>query len=194
MFVGKCNFTLFPVLKRKLDIKKLNKEEQFKVIVSESEERIRRICRYYCPSPEDQKDIYQEVMVNIWKSLESFRGDSAISTWVYRVAVNTALTYTGKAFKNMKLFVNGNLASINLVPEEESLKGKLLEEEQLNLLQVELNQLSVIDKVLMSLVLEGLTIKEIAGVIGITEANVKVKIHRVKTQLKEKLNGGNNGC
>ncbi|MFO7638157.1 MAG: sigma factor-like helix-turn-helix DNA-binding protein [bacterium] len=77
--------------------------------------------------------------------------------------------------------------------DEENLKEKLKQEEQLEQLQTELNQLSVIDKALISLMLEGLTMKEIADVIGITEPNVKVKIHRVKTQLKEKLEGRNNG-
>ena len=67
--------TLYEVIRRKL-----NKEEKFNAIVSESSERIRRICRYYNSNPEDQKDMYQEVLVNIWKSIDSFRGDSALST------------------------------------------------------------------------------------------------------------------
>lgn len=137
--------------------------------------------------------MYQEVLVNIWKSLDSFRGDSAISTWVYRVAVNTSLSYTGKAYRRMKLMVNSDTQNLNSLMDEENLKEKLKQEEQLEQLQTELNQLSVIDKALISLMLEGLTMKEIADVIGITEPNVKVKIHRVKTQLKEKLEGRNNG-
>lgn len=146
-----------------------------------------RICRYYSSCTEDQKDMYQEILVNIWKSLDSFRGDSALSTWVYRVAVNTALTFTGKAFRNMKLMINGNLQNLNSILDEEEFDQKLVQEKQLEQLQAELNQLSVIDKALISLMLEGLTMKEIADVIGITEPNVKVKIHRVKAQLKDKL-------
>jgi RNA polymerase sigma-70 factor (ECF subfamily) len=137
--------------------------------------------------------MYQEVLVNIWKSLESFRGDSAISTWVYRVAVNTSLSYTGKAYRRMKLMVNDGTQNLNSVLDEENLKEKLEQENRFDQLQTELNQLSVIDKALVSLMLEGLTMKEIAEVIGITEPNVKVKIHRVKAQLKEKLKGNNNG-
>lgn len=171
----------------------MKKEEKFNAIVSENGERIQRICRYYNSNTEDQKDMYQEVLVNIWKSLDSFRGDSAISTWVYRVAVNTSLSYTGKAYRRMKLMVNSDTQNLNSLMDEENLKEKLKQEEQLEQLQTELNQLSVIDKALISLMLEGLTMKEIADVIGITEPNVKVKIHRVKTQLKEKLEGRNNG-
>jgi len=167
----------------------LNKEEKFNAIVSESSERIRRICRYYNSNPEDQKDMYQEVLVNIWKSIDSFRGDSALSTWVYRVAVNTSLTYTGKAYRHMKLMVNGDTVNLNSVLDDENLKVKLEQEEQLDKLQTELNLLTVIEKALISLMLEGLSMKEIAEIIGITEPNVKVKIHRVKAQLKEKLKG-----
>ena len=167
----------------------MKKEEKFNEIVSESSDSIRRICRYYNSNAEEQKDMYQEVLVNIWKSLDSFRGDSAISTWVYRVAVNTALTFTGKAYRHMKLIVNGETANLNSILDEENLKEKLEQEKQLERLQTELNQLSVIDKALISLMLEGLSMKEIAEVIGVTEPNVKVKIHRVKAQLKEKLKG-----
>lgn len=172
---------------------KLKKEEKFNTIVAENGERIRRICRYYNSNTEDQKDMYQEVLVNIWKSLDSFRGDSAIGTWVYRVAVNTSLTYTGKAYLHMKLMVNGDTQNLNSVLHEENLKEKLEQENRLEQLQTELNQLSVIDKALVSLMLEGLSMKEIGDVIGITEPNVKVKIHRVKAQLKEKLKRNNNG-
>ena len=167
----------------------MSKEEKFNAIVSENSKRIRNICRYYNSNAEDQKDMYQEVLVNIWKSLDSFRGDSALSTWVYRVAVNTSLTFTGKAFRHMKLIVNSETANLNSILDDENLNEKLAQEQLLERMQSELNQLSVIDKALISLMLEGLSMKEIAEVIGITEPNVKVKIHRVKSHLKEKLKG-----
>ncbi len=137
--------------------------------------------------------MYQEVLVNIWKSLDNFRGDSAISTWVYRVAVNTSLGYTGKVFRHMKLLVNADTKNLNSVLDDGNLIEKLEEENHLERLQSELNQLSVIDKALISLMLEGLSMKEIADVIGITEPNVKVKIHRIKQQLKKKVKGKNDG-
>lgn len=167
-----------------------NKEDLFRKIVADNDERIKRICKYYNPNTEDQKDMYQEILVNIWKSLENFRGDSAISTWLYRIAVNTSLGYTGKAFKEMKLMVHSETENLNSLLDDDSLAEKLKQEKQLNKLQLELNQLSVIEKSLMSLMLEGLSMREIADVIGITEPNVKVKIHRIKEQLKTKLNGG----
>ena len=165
----------------------MKKEALFDAIVSGNDERIHRICRYYSHSPEDHKDIYQEVLVNIWKSLDGFRGDAAVTTWVYRVAVNTALTFSGKAYRNMQLRVDWNKNNLYMVHDEEALEEKMLQEKQLEQLQNELNLLSVIDKALISLMLEGLTMREIADIIGITESNVKVKIHRVKAFLKDKL-------
>ena len=165
----------------------LNKEERFKKIIAENGDKIIRICKYYNPNSEDQKDMYQEILINIWKSLEKFRGDSAISTWVYRVAVNTSLNYTGKAFKHMKLMVDAGNKNLNMVVDDEEYKHKLQQEEYFNRLQIELNLLSVIDKSLISLVLEGLSMKEISNVMGITEPNVKVKLHRIKNELHNKL-------
>lgn len=163
------------------------KENQFKEIIDSNGDKIRRICRYYCPNAEDQKDMYQEVLVNIWKSLDKFRGDSTISTWIYRIAVNTSLSFSGKTFRNMKLYLNKDPLGMNVLLDEEELERKLQTEEQLERLEISLNQLSVIDKTLISLVLEGLSMREIADVIGLTEPNVKVKIHRVKEQLKQIL-------
>ena len=171
----------------------MEKEERFNQIVAENSERIKRICSYYNSNAQDQKDIFQEVLINIWKSLDNFRGDSAISTWVYRIAVNTTLSYTGKAYRHMKLMVCADTQNLCSLFDEEGFEAKQIIEKQLESLQTELNMLSVMDKALISLMLEGLSMKEIADIIGITEANVKVKIHRIKEQLKIRLAGGRNG-
>lgn len=166
-----------------------DKDNRFKKIVSENSERIKRICGYYAPSAEDQKDMYQEILINVWNSLDKFRGEAALSTWIYRIAVNTSLSYSGKAYKRLKLNVNFDNQPISPVVDDDELSEKLKVESRLNLLQNELNQLSVIDKALISLNLEGLTMKEISQIIGITEPNAKVKIHRIKENLRNKLKG-----
>jgi RNA polymerase sigma-70 factor (ECF subfamily) len=168
---------------------KENKEEQFKRIVDENSGRIMRICRYYNSNPDDQKDMYQEVLVNVWKSLDRFRGDSKESTWVYRIAVNTSLSFTGKVYRNMKLIVDKDVQNLNVLFDDEEPQQKEKQEADLDALQSQLNLLSVIDKALISLMLEGLSTREIADVIGLTEPNVRVKIHRVKEQLREQLIG-----
>jgi RNA polymerase sigma-70 factor (ECF subfamily) len=165
----------------------LKKEERFNKIVTDNKDRICRICRYYNANPADQKDMQQEILINIWKSLEHYRGEANINTWVYRVAVNTALSYTGKAFREMKLMVSADTKNLHSVIDDAS-NEQQLEVELLRALKIELITLSVIDIALVSLMLEGLSMKEISDVIGITESNVKVKIHRIKNQLKTRLN------
>ena len=167
----------------------MGREEKFKKTVDENKEKIMRICRYYAPSTEDQKDMYQEILINIWRSLDSFRGDSMIATWIYRIAVNTSLSYAGKQYKQMKLNVDFETTNIkNLLTVE--LSDITLKEEQLQSLQTHLNQLCVIDKAIMGLVLDELSSKEIADIIGITESNVRVKIHRIKENLRNQMKGG----
>ena len=166
---------------------KQNKEEQFKRIVEENGNRIMRICRYYNSNPDDQKDMYQEVLVNVWKSLDRFRGDSKESTWVYRIAVNTSLSFNGQAYRKMKLMIDKDVQNLNVLFDEEEHDRKLKMEADLDALKVQLNTLSVIDKALISLVLEGLSTREIADVIGLTESNVRVKIHRIKEHLRTEL-------
>lgn len=165
----------------------MNKEELFNNLVSKNSDRITRICSYYNNNTDAQKDIYQEILINIWKSLDSFRGDSSHNTWIYRIAVNTALSYTGKAYRHMKMMITSDHIDLNNLIDDNELASKMKQEQQLNDLQNEINLLSVIDKAIISLMLEGLSMKEISGVIGITESNVKVKIHRIKDQLKHKL-------
>ena len=164
-----------------------DKEQQFNALVTDHGDKIRRICSYYNSDPDEQKDMYQEILINIWNSLHSFRGDAAISTWIYRISVNTSLSFTGKSFRKMKLIVNTDTSNLQNLLDEDETESKLNLERNLNQLQTELNQLSVIDKSLITLLLEGLSMREIADIIGITEPNVKVKIHRIKEQLKTKL-------
>lgn len=163
----------------------LKKEEKFRQIIEEYERLILSICSHYTHNAEDIKDMHQEILVNIWKSLDSFRGDSKMSTWIYRVAVNTALSSSGKSFKHMKLIVHADDRYLNLLmDDEEELKQKKKSEANFEQLQIQINLLSVIDKAMISLMLEGLSTREIADIIGLTETNVRVKIHRIKEQLK----------
>ncbi len=164
------------------------KEEKFKLIIHENRERIARICSYYAPTTDDRQDIEQEVLINIWKSLDSFRGESAVSTWIYRIAINTSLGFAGKEFKRTKFRVNLDLNQYQRFMQQEESADKDVE---LNLerLNVVMNQLSVIDKAILSLDLEGESSREIADIIGITEPNVRVKIHRIKQFIKEKMKG-----
>ncbi len=162
------------------------KEQEFNKIVIENSELIKRICRYYNSNIQDQQDMYQEILINIWRSLDKFRGESKLSTFIYRIAVNVSITYASKSFKESKLYVSRDTNNIDEIIDQPQ-DDKVVKEKQIQQLQNVLNTMSIIDKALISLVLEGLSMMEIANVIGITEPNVKVKIHRIKTHLKEEL-------
>ena len=165
----------------------LNKEETFRKVINENEERISSICRYYSLNEEDQKDMNQEVLINIWNSLDNFRGDAQWSTWVYRVSVNTALGFAKKEIRRQKIFIRQDDEKlIDLLDYDDFSSNE--KEIMLHALENKINMLSVVDKIIITLVLESVTYKEIASVIGITEPNVRVKIHRIKNELKEMLN------
>ncbi len=165
-------------------------EKIFRLIVKENKQRISSICRYYSSNEDDHKDIYQEVLINIWKSLENFRGDAQWGTWVYRVSVNTAIGFAKKEIRRQKLFIRHNDEGLkDLLDYDE---GPITEKEiMLQALENKINMLSVVDKIIITLVLESVGHKEIASVIGITEPNVRVKIHRIKNELKNALNLNN---
>lgn len=165
----------------------ITKEERFNKIIEENEKKIARICKYYAKCEEDTKDMYQEVLINIWKSLDSYRGDAAISTWIYRIAINTSLSQSGKSYKQLKFKVDIDTQHLGSLLDEDETELKKLYEDRLEALQTEINQFSVIDKALITLMLEDLSSKEIANIIGLTEPNIRVKIHRIKETLRESL-------
>jgi len=165
-----------------------SKDTEYKQIIEENHGRIRSVCRYYTGMSQDSEDLYQEILINVWKGLEKFRGASQLSTWVYRIAVNTALSFVNKKNKylNFNTYLDDGKAA-NLVGDDGD--TPMIHEKQLELMADLINQLSVVDKIIMSLVLEDLSTKEISEIVGITESNVRVKIHRIKEELREKAKG-----
>jgi RNA polymerase sigma-70 factor, ECF subfamily len=170
------------------------KEEQFRKIVEENQERVWNICRHYARSNEDTRDLQQEVMINIWRNLDSFRGDAALSTWIYRIAVNTCLSYIMKENRRSDFNLSMDLRSMELLMQEDDKAEKILNDQKLDNLHNTINQLTVIDKLLISLSIEKVTTREMADIIGITEPNVRTKLHRIREELRQKMKGGNNGC
>jgi RNA polymerase sigma-70 factor (ECF subfamily) len=174
-------------------VKRESKEEQFNQIVSEQRGRIERICSYYTANKQERQEIFQEVLINIWKGIDRFRGESAIGTWIYRIAVNTAISHIGKVNKYLKFSIHIDPQHIKPLFDEQTPQEREEQEAQYERLQSELNLLSIIDKTLISLMMEGLSTKEIAEVVGITEPNVRVKIHRIKSELKTIIKGEHHG-
>ncbi len=166
----------------------MEKDEDFKLLIKENEGRIKAIAAYYSHGKDDNDDLYQEILINIWKSLPNFRGESSVSTYIYRVALNTAITFANKEAKRLSFKVKWDVDKFEALltenPEKpddmSAIMGKI---------DSALNCLSIIDKSIMMLMLEDVSSKEISQIIGITEPNVRVKIHRIKNELRTKIIG-----
>jgi RNA polymerase sigma-70 factor, ECF subfamily len=166
-----------------------SKEEEFKKLIEEQKARIQSVCRYFSKDQADQKDLYQEILINTWKGMDSFRGDAKPGTWMYRIAVNTAMGFAGKTKKRLQFSLSLEKSNLKSFTDEELLSFDPENEWLLGEMEICINQLSVIDKVLITLLLEDLSYREIADVVGITEPNVRVKIHRIKNELHNKMKG-----
>lgn len=157
------------------------KEKEFVRIIKQHEGVIFKISTMYTDNRDDQKDLYQDVVFQLWKSFDSFRAESKISTWMYRIALNTALTRLKKS-KRMKHSV-----SIDKVVLQETENYDPEFEDRLRILYAHIKQLNVIEKGLMLLLLEGKKYEEIAEITGLSPSNVGTKISRIKQKLAKQI-------
>jgi len=155
------------------------KEKLFLQLLEENKDRIYRLCFGYLNIKSEVDDLFQEVMVNIWKGLGSFRGQSQISTWVFRIAVNTALLYN-KKLKRQKIFGSREM---DLFLEQNGNDAEI--DEKLAVLHKCIARLKKQERLIISLLLEGLSYKEIAEITGLTLSNTGVKINRIKQTLEK---------
>ena len=163
---------------------KTGKEALFTRILNENKDRIYRLCLGYLIDKQDVDDLFQDVMVNIWRGLDSFRGESKASTWVYRIAVNTSLIYNKKTKRKQQLI--GHEEMDNIVDQaSENAETKM----NLASLRKSISSLKKQDRLIITLLLEGMSYHEIADITGISINYVGVKINRIKKQLEKMING-----
>lgn len=155
-------------------------ETAFLTGLEQNKQKLLRICSAYAKSDDDKKDLFQEVLINIWKSMPSFKAKCALSTWMYRITLNVCLSSQTKLIKKKKQFVN--MDSIKLSQFGGITEAKE-ESEQLLYLRSCIKQMNEADKAIITLFLEELPYKQIAEVTGLTENHVAVKIKRIKTKL-----------
>jgi len=141
---------------------------------------ILKVCRMYCTEKDDREDLFQEIVLQLWRSYPSFKGEAKISTWMYRISINTAITSLRKnSRKPVTQALSVEHENINEITEQR------IDVEYARELQLAINILSKIDKALVMLYLEEKSYKEIAEILGISESNVGVKINRIKKKLQE---------
>ncbi len=153
-------------------------EKEFIHLLNQHQKIVYKVCNLYMDLHSDREDLFQEITLQAWKAYGNFRGDAKFSTWLYRVALNTAITFFRKDKKKPDIY------STDTMPEkvEENIDPV---EEQVKAMYAAIGELSKIDKALVMLYLEDYSYQEIGEMMGITANNVAVKMNRIKLKLKE---------
>ncbi|MGX9987034.1 RNA polymerase sigma factor [Soonwooa purpurea] len=141
-----------------------------------------KISKMYMDNREDQEDLFQEITFQVWKAFASFKGDSKFSTWLYRVSLNTAIVFL-KSEKKRSFIEHSELSDFKIAQEDYDHE----KEEKLHKMYEAIQQLNPIDKAFIFYYLEDFSGREIAQQMGISEANVRVKMNRAKNKLKDIL-------
>lgn len=167
------------------------KEQKFKKLLLENKGMIYRLCYAYLYNKDEIEDLFQEIMINIWNSLDKFRNEANISTWIYRIVVNSALMYNKKDQKLKTVFKNNQFDYHDAI--EDDSNEQIEKEERIQKLRKSIAKLKKQDRLIISLVLEGMKYEEISQVMGMTMSNVGVKINRIKTNLFKLMQENGNG-
>ncbi|MEJ2054850.1 MAG: RNA polymerase sigma factor [Calditrichaceae bacterium] len=160
-----------------------DKETLFADILEQNRNRIYRLCLGYLIDKRDVDDLFQDVLVNIWRGLDSFRGEAKISTWIYRIAVNTALIHNKRTSRKKEII--SSLDTDEVIDESGSKKDIRID---VNFLREKIASLKKQDRLIITLMLEGLSYREISDIVGISVNYVGVKINRIKQQLEKLIN------
>lgn len=159
-------------------------EAVFLNLLQESEARLQRVCRFYCSQLVDQEDLMQEIVFQCWRSRAKFRGEAQWSTYLYRIALNTALTFVRKEKRKRHRPLEESTAPIEKAP---SIEQQIDQAQQHAFLFQAIHRLKKLDQTLILLYLEELSYREMAEITGLSESNVGVKINRIKKRLHKQL-------
>ncbi len=154
-------------------------EYEFSKLVQESQAVIHKVSRMYCDDEEHRKDLLQEILIQLWKSYPSFRGEATFSTWMYRVAINVAIQDFRKAKKKRALFFQTNQFKETVENPADP------QAEKLKLMHQAIGKLNKVEKAIVLLHLDRKSNEEIADIIGITQNYVRVKMNRIKNKLSK---------
>jgi RNA polymerase sigma-70 factor (ECF subfamily) len=149
-------------------------------LVHEHKAMLYKVCNLYCRTEFDRQDLFQEIVIQLWKSYPKFRGDSKFSTWLYRIALNTAISDLRRQKKNITLTEPAQLPT-----EIEDIQYHKEKEEQLLVLHKAIEQLTEIEKAITMLYLEDKSYDEMEDILGINQNNLRVKMNRIKDKLRK---------
>tara|TARA_R110001583_G_scaffold90137_3_gene231741 strand:- start:48514 stop:49008 length:495 start_codon:yes stop_codon:yes gene_type:complete len=158
-------------------------EHKFVTELQDNQNIVHKVCTLYTNDRDSHNDLFQEITIQLWKAYPKFRGDAKFSTWMYRVALNTAITLYRK---NKRRIDTADYESIIFKVKADEYDET--EEIQLKLMYKTVKQLGDVDKALVFLYLEDKNYSEISETLGISEVNARVKMNRIKTKLRTILN------
>jgi len=164
--------------------RKINKKE-FIDLIEKNRGIIHKITLLYTSIAADKEDLYQEICLQSWRSLGNYRGDSKFSTWLYRVAINTAINSIRKS--------NRSINTVELDPERHYITKDSNREQQTSLLLKAISRLNKIDRAIILLWLEEKKYEEISEIIGLTRSAVSVRLVRIRKKLEELIKEMENG-
>jgi RNA polymerase sigma factor (sigma-70 family) len=162
-------------------------KDAFVTLVRDHRNLIYKICYSYCAEPDSRKDLEQEILLQLWKSIDKFDGRAKLSTWIYKVALNTAIFYYRKHSKHQ----SGRLSIDSVVFSLSELDTDVVLHEKLGQLQAFIDRMGSLDKALILLYLDDNKYKDIAEILGLSETNVATKINRIKKSLRDQFNNVN---
>ena len=157
-----------------------NIELQFTRMVKEYRKTIYTVCYFFSKDTEEVNDLYQEILINLWKGFPNYRGESSLKTWIWRVSLNTCSNQERK--KKSRIRTVPLSIDIDLYNDEDA--GS----RQIQMLYDRINRLDIFDRAIILLWLENMTYQDIADVVGISVSNVTTRLFRIKEQLKTMSN------
>lgn len=162
-------------------MKDAQQEERFQSLIEEHKRILYKICNCYCKNRDDRDDLAQEITIHLWNSFSTFRESSRFSTWMYRVALNVAISFYRRESTRTRNVVSTDIQLLNIADTAAE------QTEDVKLLYHFIEGLDPMHKALMLLYLDGYLYQEIASVMGISETNVASKISRLKQRLKQEF-------
>lgn len=155
--------------------------DDFLSTIKEHEDIVYKLVKIYAEKDNDQQDLYQEIVYQLWRSYNTFQGNSKISTWIYRVALNTSLAHNKLKKKNAKM------VSIDEIEIQIEDKTDNSTESKVNEMYQQIRTLNEIDKAIIFLFLEGKNHEEMAKITGFTVSNIGSRLNRIKQKLKSQI-------
>jgi RNA polymerase sigma factor (sigma-70 family) len=158
-------------------------KDQFLTLIADNQSLIFKVCNMYCNNKEDKEDLFQDIVLQLWRSYPAFKGDSKVTTWMYRIAINNAITRLRRESRKEK-FAALNEEAFRVVAEDNNI------DESISQMYEAIKKLSEVERAITMLYMDDCSYKEMAEILGLSESNVGFKLNKIKARLRTLVNIG----